>query len=231
MDHSIIVEKFGIRLRPVQLRDAGFILNLRNSPYASGFIGDSAKTEASQKDWLNSYFTRPGDYYFIIELAGNRQEVGTIGIYAIRDGSGEFGRWIILPGISAAPASQWLIFYAAFDILGLDVVRTTTVESNKNVISILERTGIHFTGTLEPCVIAGSPVNLRVYRTTRAEWPLISANLTRYALMAERLSYKDSTAVECNPTQKGSNASTDFRRSIPPPLGDGSAGQIDKSPM
>jgi len=191
MDHSIGAEKFGVGLRPVRLSDAGFIVNLRNSPHASGFVGDSAQTEASQRDWLNCYFTRPGDYYFIIELAGNRQVIGTFGIYDIRDGCGEQGRWIILPGIPAAPASSWLILHIAFDILGLDVVRGTVVESNKNVISFQKKIGIHFTGASERRSIAGKPVNMLEYRMTRAEWPLISANLTHYALMAERVLTRD----------------------------------------
>ncbi|MGO9417151.1 MAG: GNAT family N-acetyltransferase [Syntrophobacteraceae bacterium] len=191
MDHAITAEKFGVRLRPVQLQDAGFIVNLRNSPHALGFVGDSAQTEASQRDWLNEYFVRPGDYYFIIELAGNRQMVGTIGIYDIRDGSGESGRLIILPGILAAPASYWLIYHVSFDILGLDVVRGTTLESNKQVISFNKKIGIHFTGASKPRIIAGKPVNMVERRATRAEWPLISANLTRYALIAEKFLTQD----------------------------------------
>ncbi|MGO8945150.1 MAG: GNAT family N-acetyltransferase [Syntrophobacteraceae bacterium] len=191
MDHSIIVQKFGIRLRPVGLSDAGFIVNLRNSPHALGFVGDSAQTEASQRDWLNSYFARPGDYYFIVELARNCQMVGTSGIYDIQDGSGEGGRWIILPGIPAAPASSWLTYHISFDILGLDVVRGTVVESNKNSISFHKKIGIHVPGDSKPRIIAGEPVNMLEWRVTRAEWPLISANLTRYALIAEKVLAQD----------------------------------------
>jgi len=186
LNHSIVVEKFGIRLRPVRLSDAGFIVNLRNSPHALCFVGDSAKTEAAQKDWLNNYFSRSGDYYFIIELARNCQNVGTTGIYDIREGTGESGRWIILPGISAAPASTWLTLHVSFNILGLDVVRGTIVESNKNVTSMHKKLGMRFTGGCESRIIARQSVNLLEYRIARAEWPLISANLARYALLAEK---------------------------------------------
>jgi len=186
LDHSIIVEKFGIRLRPVRLSDAGFIVNLRNSPHALCFVGDSAQTEVAQKDWLNNYFSRPGDYYFIVELARNCQNVGTIGIYDIRDRIGESGRWIILPGIPAAAASIWLNYHVAFDILGLDVVRGGTAESNKNVMSMQKKIGVCFTGCSENRIIAGKCVNMLECQTTRADWPLISANLARYALLAQK---------------------------------------------
>jgi hypothetical protein len=43
----------------------------------------------------------------------------------------------------------------------------------------------------EPRIIGGKPVNLLEYRLTRPEWPKISANLTRYALMAEKLLTRD----------------------------------------
>src|SRR5208337_3064766 len=187
LDHSIIVEKFGIRLRPVRLSDAGFIVNVHNSAHALGYVGDSAQTEASQRDWLNEYFVRPGDYYFIIELAENRQMLGTIGIYNIRDGAGEVGRLIILPGVvPSAPASYWLITHVFFAILGLDAEIFTVVESN-SAITFFKHIGAHLTGASKPHIIASKPVNLLEYRVTRSEWPLISANLTRCALIAKKL--------------------------------------------
>jgi len=192
MDHSITAEKFGVRLRPVRLEDAGFITDLRNSPHALGLIGDSAESEASQRTWLQAYFSRPGDYYFIVEIAHSRQMVGTAGVYNIEGKSGEAGRWVHLPGIPAAPASAWLYFHVCFEILDLDVARGVVVESNTSVVSFQKRIGHRCIGMApEPRIIGGKPVNLLEYRLTRPEWPKISANLTRYALMAEKLLTRD----------------------------------------
>ena len=59
-----------MRLRPVRLEDAAFIVWLRNLEHAKGRIGDSATDVASQKAWLQKYFDRPNDYYFLIETLG-----------------------------------------------------------------------------------------------------------------------------------------------------------------
>ena len=64
MQHSLQAEDFGIRVRPVRMEDASFIVWLRNLDYAKGRIGDSAKDIASQETWLQTYFQREGDYYF-----------------------------------------------------------------------------------------------------------------------------------------------------------------------
>src|SRR5262245_50058972 len=101
MQHSVQAEGFGVRLRPVRLDDAAFIVWVRNLDHAKGKVGDSAKDTASQETWLNSYFQRQGDYYFIIEtLAGI--PVGAYGIYDVNDGSAESGRWVIRGDVPAA---------------------------------------------------------------------------------------------------------------------------------
>ena len=57
----------GIRLRPVRLEDAPFIVWLRNLVHAKGRVGDSAEDIDSQERWLHAYFDREGDYYFLVE--------------------------------------------------------------------------------------------------------------------------------------------------------------------
>ena len=54
-----------MRLRPVRLEDAAFIVWLRNQEHVKGRVGDSATDVAGQEAWLKKYFTRAGDYYFI----------------------------------------------------------------------------------------------------------------------------------------------------------------------
>ena len=100
MQHTLTTEGFGVRLRPVRMEDAAFIVWLRNLAHAQGRVGDSAKDEAAQRAWLEAYFERPGDYYFLIEsLTG--KPLGAYGIYDVANGSAESGRWVIRPDVPA----------------------------------------------------------------------------------------------------------------------------------
>ncbi len=56
MEHSFQTEGYGIRLRPVRLDDAAFIVWLRNLDHVKGKVGDSAKDVASQEAWLKQIF-------------------------------------------------------------------------------------------------------------------------------------------------------------------------------
>ena len=60
-------EGYRIRLRPVRIDDAAFIVWLRNLDHVKGSVGDSAANTADQETWLKNYFEREGDYYFIVE--------------------------------------------------------------------------------------------------------------------------------------------------------------------
>ena len=54
MRHVLHAEGFGVRLRPVQMEDAAFIVWLRNQDYVKGKVGDSAPDVASQQKWLET---------------------------------------------------------------------------------------------------------------------------------------------------------------------------------
>jgi len=119
MQHTVEAEGWGVRLRPVQLADAEFIVWLRNLEHAKGRVGDSAANPSAQQEWLHVYFQRPGDYYFIIETL-NRKPVGAYGIYDIRGRSAESGRWVIRTDVPAAIPSALVAFDIAFGTPKLD---------------------------------------------------------------------------------------------------------------
>ena len=186
MKHNIVVERFGVRLRPVQLEDAPFIVRLRNSPHAMGRVGDSACGTTDQEVWLEHYFDRDGDYYFIVERARTGEPVGTWGVYNIKGKEGEGGRWIILPDCPAAAASVWLGFHVIFDILKLEAVMARIVETNKTVVAFHKRIGDPYIGRFEgEQMIGGVPVAMIHFRATPADWPAISERLSYYAALAE----------------------------------------------
>jgi RimJ/RimL family protein N-acetyltransferase len=160
MRHSVQLEGFGVRLRPVQEQDASFIVWLRGLEHARGRIGDTMPDIAGQLAWLRAYFERPGDYYFIIE-SERGIPIGTQGIYDIRGASGEVGRWVIRPGVQAAIPSYVLILDFAFKQLGLTELRATTIVHNRGMISLNRRVGFEqFRVEPHARLINGQPVDI-----------------------------------------------------------------------
>src|SRR6266478_2565042 len=98
MDHSLRTEGFGIRLRPVRMEDAAFLVWLRNLEHARGKVGDTSADVSGQEAWLKKYFAREGDYYFVIETHGGIP-VGAYGLYDQTGDSAESGRWVIRPEV------------------------------------------------------------------------------------------------------------------------------------
>jgi RimJ/RimL family protein N-acetyltransferase len=187
MRHNLTAEKYGVRLRPVQLADAPFIVQLRNSPHAVGNIGDSASDIAAQKAWLQRYFERAGDCYFIIEKARTDEPVGTAGVYDITDKQGEIGRWIVVPASPAAAAGIWLVWHVCFDVLKLETVLARVVETNQSVVAFHKKIGNPCVGRVEgEQQIGGKPVAMIHFRATPAEWPAMSEKLGYYASLAEQ---------------------------------------------
>jgi RimJ/RimL family protein N-acetyltransferase len=185
MRHSIRAEGFGVRLRPVQMADAAFIVWLRNLEHAKGRVGDSAADATSQQNWLKAYFEREGDYYFIIETTGGIP-VGTYGLYNAGGGSAESGRWIIRPDVSAAIPSAVLIFDIAFNKLNLKEVRVTTVSTNRTVLSLNAKFGFRQTRVQQGAqVINGEPVDLVHFILTPQDWAKPGERLMPLARFAE----------------------------------------------
>lgn len=187
MNHDIAVERFGIRLRPIKPEDADFIYGLRRHPELSKFIGEFNADITVHHSWLEQYFHRDGDYYFCIELLSGKP-VGTIAIYDIANHTGNWGRWIISPAVPAAPASVWLVFHVAFDLLGLSEVYSNTIKDNAHVVSFHDRCGLK-RAKLEKggLTIKGVAYDLIIHTATKEDWPSIRRKLERPAEMAERL--------------------------------------------
>lgn len=187
MNHHIIAERFGIRLRPVTMDDADFIYQIRRHPELSKYIGEFDAQYSVHQRWLEEYLQREGDYYFCIELLTGKP-VGTIAIYNIANQSGSWGRWIITPTVPAAPASVWLIFHVAFDLLGLSEVYSNTVMENGSVVSFHDHCGLLRTGIeRDGLTIKGVSYDLVIHQAAKENWSAIQQRLLRPAAFAERL--------------------------------------------
>jgi RimJ/RimL family protein N-acetyltransferase len=185
MEHTLKAEGFGVRLRPVRMEDAAFIVWLRNLEHVKGRVGDSAADTAAQEAWLKAYFKREGDYYFIVETAGGIA-VGAYGIYDVEANSAESGRWIIQPEVPAAIPSALLAFDLAFGDLHLKEVRVTTVSTNQSVLSLNRRFGFREVGIERGgTVIGGRPVDLVRFQMKAGEWPKPRERMLPLARLAE----------------------------------------------
>jgi RimJ/RimL family protein N-acetyltransferase len=187
MDHTVEAKGFGVRLRPVRMDDAAFIVWLRNLEHAKGRVGDSAADVAGQENWLKKYFQRDGDYYFIIETQGG-MAVGTYGLYDLKGTSAESGRWIVNPDAPAAIPSAVLAFDLAFEKLGLNELRASTVATNQSVLSLNREFGFRQTGVVTAAqVIGGHPVDLLHFSLSAKDWRIKREYLLPMAQLAERL--------------------------------------------
>jgi RimJ/RimL family protein N-acetyltransferase len=187
MRHTIQEEGFGVRLRPVRMEDAAFIVWLRNLEYVQGKVGDSASDIPGQQVWLEAYFRREGDYYFIVETLGGIP-LGTHSLYGLSDGVAELGRWVIRPGVQAAVPSHMVNFKIAFERLGLKALRNATVSTNRPVLSISRKFGFQEVG-LEPGsrTIGGKPVDMVQFILTADLWARTRPRLVAAASLAEGL--------------------------------------------
>ena len=170
MRHSLQAEGFGIRLRPVHLEDAAFILWVRSLDYVKGNVGDSAADVAAQEAWLRAYFEKPDDYYFVAE-SPTGIPLGTHGIYNVKGAIGEKGRHIMRPEVMAGVPTGILSTDLAFEQLGLRELRAKVVITNVTVHSLLRKSGFKQVGIIPAAqMISGKPVDIIEFRVTAEDW-------------------------------------------------------------
>jgi RimJ/RimL family protein N-acetyltransferase len=170
MNHTIVTEGFGVRIRPVKMEDASYLVWLRHLEHAKGKVGDSAMDVRGQEEWLREYFKREGDYYFMIETPCGIP-MGSFGIYDMVGKSAEFGRWIIAPESPAAIPGAILGIDIGFETLGLQQLRTKVVLTNRRVIQLERRVGFKETNH-EPSIqiIGGKPAPLVHMALNAEDW-------------------------------------------------------------
>mgnify|MGYP002655210340 CR=1 FL=1 len=119
-------------LRLVTEDDAASIIEMRNNPSINRFLSSNKPLSLEdQKAWLNRNLDKNDQYYFMI-LNKLEVPIGTISIYNIKNGSGEFGRYVCTQAIQAVE-SERMILQVAFDQLGLQYLYCRTAESNEAV--------------------------------------------------------------------------------------------------
>ena len=170
MRHNLHVRGPAFCLRPVTTEDAAFIVALRTDERRNSFIHHTSPLLEVQQRWLEEYFAREGDYYFVVEtLTGELQ--GVIGIYDCNEREAEWGRWILRKGSLAALESAMLIHELGFASLGLEEVYCRTAAANKSVLSIHDSMNVPRVALHEGLFnLPQGTCDAVEHRLTRADW-------------------------------------------------------------
>lgn len=187
MRHDLAITGHGFELRPARMSDAAFIAALRNDRMRSGYLNRGAETVSEQERWLEEYFHRPDDYYFLIARRGDGAEQGLLAIYDAdsRTGRAEWGRWVLKPESIASVESAWLVYRMAFEVLHLEEIHCRTLVENGQVTSFHDRCGLVRAGAVE-IVVDGVPRQAIEHRLTRDRYPAIA---TRLEALAARVAH------------------------------------------
>lgn len=193
MRHDIRLTGHAFALRPIELDDAGLIVALRGDAERTRFLHAIPLDVGAQTEYLERYFEREGDYYFVVERIGGETDraEGLISIYDVdRDAArAEWGRWILRDGSLAAVESAWLIYRVAFERLELGQVYCRTLSENTEVLSFHDRAGLTRAGRHEGFIgTDGRAQDAIEHVLTREQWPRVCAKLERLAVpLARRL--------------------------------------------
>ena len=178
MRHSISLTCVRYRLRPVTVEDAPFIVELRTDPLLNRYLHEISPRVEDQVAWIERYFERPEDYYFIIEDADSGEPHGAIGIYDIEENAAGalWGRWILKHGSMAALESVWLICETAFSKLGLASVSSRTLVENPRVVSFHDSFGATRFAQLEGhFLVRGERKSAIEHQIKSTDWPALRA--------------------------------------------------------
>lgn len=136
MKHDYVVKDFSYRLRPVTLDDAQFIIDTRlEDDKKSKFLHPISFDVEKQKEWIQKYFVRAGDYYFVVENIFTGESEGLISIYDIHDNKGELGRWVFKRSSLGANEGVNLLYKFAFQVLKLSEVYIRTIADNVSCVN------------------------------------------------------------------------------------------------
>jgi len=152
MKKKIVVSGYSYRLRPVTVEDARFIIDTRlEDAERNRFIHRVSSDVSRQVEWLEANMKREDDYYFVVENLITGEPEGLIGIYDIKDGVAEWGRWVIRKSSFAAVESVDLVYQAAFEQLGLEELYCRTLCLNTSVVSFHDSIGQKNGGIIREC--------------------------------------------------------------------------------
>jgi RimJ/RimL family protein N-acetyltransferase len=190
MKHDITVRGNAFYLRPVTTADAEFIVSLRSDEQLTRFLPPLTGNVADQIKWLESYFLKEGDFYFVICSTRDDASHGLISIYNQNRerNDAEWGRWLVRPGSLAAAESVLLLLEAGFDVLGLNRLYCRSITENKGVVSFHDGYGARRADLIEGAfVIRGHTYDAVEHEITPDLLPAIRSFLDAKASTVARM--------------------------------------------
>jgi RimJ/RimL family protein N-acetyltransferase len=182
MRHDISLTGYAFNLRPIGVEDAELIVRLRGDATRTRDLKPITPDVATQRKYLEGYFQKEGDYYFVIERLerdGGASE-GLVGIYNLDEQQrrAEWGRWVIQPQSLAAVESAWLVYRVGFEVLDLEAMYCRTLVRNAPVVSFHDLTGLERSRRIEACTeIDGETCDAIEHVLRRDRWPLTAEKL------------------------------------------------------
>jgi acetyltransferase-like isoleucine patch superfamily enzyme len=135
------INRYGIKLRLVELNDAEFIFDLRTDPDLNQFISFTGPKIEDQIKWLKEYKVRESkglEYYYITE-ANDGHKYGTIRLYNFDERSFELGSWVFKPKspLGIAVKTHFIGFEIGFEMLKLEYGRIEIRKKNLPVLKYI----------------------------------------------------------------------------------------------
>lgn len=131
-----------IDMRHVDMRDADFIVKIRNDETKKKYVHAVPNDIDLQKEWIKKQHNSSGDYYFVVfDKQGHR--IGLTSIYNVDVIAkvAEFGRWVSWGNAAQNVESVLLTFDFAFQSFDIDTIYMRTMLDNKKVRSFWKRFG------------------------------------------------------------------------------------------
>ena len=125
------IEGIQTKLVEIDESDAEAVVNLRNNPQYNKYLFQSPVTVEEQKNWIKKNKLKGDNVNFkVVDHSGNFK--GTISVYDIKAGRGEFGRYIVTNPIYAIEA-EYLFLKFSFEVLRLESIFCQTNYENTGV--------------------------------------------------------------------------------------------------
>jgi len=201
MEHQLSVSGRAFKLKPINRSHADFVFRLRRDPAAAQYINVTASDIAVHHSWLNEYFERSNDYYFIVADLSSDSPQGTTSLYNLdpKQGIGEWGRWIIHPDSFGGVESAYLTYKLAFEHFRLERVLCHTITENVRVVSFHDACGLIVNNIEKQALQIGTRTyDVVEHMITPRIWKELEPRLLRRCETVANLLARDNTGGDNN---------------------------------
>ena len=124
-------------LRPVQIEDAEFIMELRNDARRARYISAGSDSVDAQRLWIRRYLERRklGEEYYFVACDINSEAWGVIRLYDIQADECTGGSWVMRKGSPTAVSLETYLLpiHLAFKVLSKQVMHIDVRKANTRV--------------------------------------------------------------------------------------------------